>query len=157
MAYKVFISYSSPDKMIAGQILSVSQNTDIRVYLYQNDQQFGKDITQKVKKEIMSSDCIIALLSASSQQSSFVNQEIGFAEGQDKLIIPVICPGFNKDNLAMLTGKEPVYYDYSNPTQALEQIKMYLNKKKNEKDLATGILWGIGFLLLGALITNSEG
>lgn len=156
MSYRVFLSHSSADIQVANYIVDSARQIEVEVYLCEHDVQPGRHISEKVKVEIDRSDGMIVLLSPASQQSTYVQQEIGYAEGKEKLIIPIALPGFDPSKLSMLDGREYILLDYRRPESSIRGMQQFLLRKKHEKNIATGILWGIGLFLAGAFVANSE-
>lgn len=156
MNYRVFLSHSSVDYDIARYIFESARQIEVEVYLFEHDPQLGRNVTDKVKTEITNSDCMVVILSSSSQYSSYVQQEIGYAEGREKLIVPIVCPGFDVAKLSMLEGREYLHYDHFDPQLTMQKIQQFFLKKKKGKDIASGILWGIGLVLAGALIAKAN-
>ncbi len=62
-------------------------------------------IAEKIKQEIMACDALVVRLTENGRSSSYVQQEIGFAEACGKPIIPLIQPGVAAEALAMLQGQ----------------------------------------------------
>lgn len=133
MAYKIFISHSSYDKYWVDWIANNAKNFGIEPYLYEYDIQPGKSVSEKVKKEIRNSDAFVVLITANSQYSSYMQQEIGVAEGLGKRIIPLVQPGISDSVLAMLKGREYIPFDFNNPNEAVSKLLAYLQKQKEIK------------------------
>ena len=133
MAYKIFISHSSYDKPWVDWIAKNAMNFGIVPYLYEYDIQPGKSIAQKVKEEIRKSNAFVVLITANSQFSNYVQQEIGVAEGFGKRIIPLVQPGISEDILAMLKEREYIPFDFNNPNEAVSKLLAYLQKQKEIK------------------------
>lgn len=55
----------------------------------QRTSQLGQDFGELIKEKLSSSHCVIAIISHNSERSVWVNQEIGFAEGSGKFILPM--------------------------------------------------------------------
>lgn len=156
MSYSVFLSHASEDIKIAQLIVSHAGTIDVQVYLFERHPQLGSSVSEKVKKEIQKSDSVIVLLTNTSQSSAYVHQEIGFAEGLGKLIIPFVFPGFNEKNFALLQGREYVLFDPNNSQAAIKNLLEFLNKKKNSKENTDAILITLGGLLLVGLLAGNK-
>ena len=158
MRYRVFLSHSSKDNTWVKWIADNARNSDIDTYLFEYDVQPGTLMSDKIKKEIQSCNALVVLLTYNSQSSPYVHQEIGYADGLHKRIIPLVQPDIQKGTLAMLEGKEYIPFDFSNPMQALTTLLNHLNQLKlsKEKEQDKKILWGIGALIVLALIATSQ-
>ncbi len=155
MSYSVFLSHASKDIKIAQWIVNCSRTIGVSVYLFERDPQLGDFVSDKVKKEIQKSNSMLVLLTKDSQSSAYVHQEIGFAEGVEKLVIPFVFPGFEHKNLAMLQGREYVLFDPNNSHVAMENLLEFLNNKKTSKENKDAILIALGgFLLVGLLVSE---
>lgn len=150
MTYEVFFSHNSEDFSWADKIKNEAEKEGIKVYLYEDDPQPGKYVAEKVKETIRRCDSVIFFLTKNSQKSAYVQQEIGFAQALNKLIIPIVDKGANPNSLAMLTGIEYFPFDQSNINITNEKLIPFLLEHKNKVDnpqLSLLQLGAIGFLL----------
>ncbi len=150
MAYKVFLSHSSADGDWVRWIATNAKSIGIEVYLYEYNPQPGILVADKIKQAIQNSDALIVLLTFNSQFSSYVQQEIGFAEASRKQIIPLVQPGIQKRALAMLEGREYIFFDFNKPQEALSTLLSYLQKLRKVKENERAILMGLGGLIIVA-------
>ena len=148
MGYSVFLSHGSADAQVAKWIKTNAQTVGIEVYLYEDDPQPGRPLADKLKAAIQSRDALVVLLTGNSQFSTTVHQEIGIAKGLGKRIVPLVQPGFNPRNLAMLQGVEYIPFDFNDPQTALATLIAHLQKAKEAKERSEAI----GLLALAALI-----
>jgi hypothetical protein len=88
--YTVFISHSSKEKWIAGQISKEIKALGAETWLDLNDLQGGNEIRRSIKRGIRASQEVVLLLSAYSITSSWVSYEAGIADGQGKRITPIL-------------------------------------------------------------------
>ena len=141
----IFFSHGSTDYPFGELFKNQLEQMDSRVYLYEHDQQPGQDVVSKIQKRIEDSDITFVLLTKQSQSSSWVHQEIGYAEGINKPVIPFVESGTDPNTLAMLAGKEYIPFDSNNPYQSLSQAQAYVHNH----DMAKLILGGasVGFLV----------
>ena len=135
MAYKIFLSHSSPDADLVKRIADNANGIGVDVYLYEHDVQPGMSIAEKIKQAIRDSDALVVLLTSNSQFSAYVQQEIGFAEASAKRIIPLVQPGIPEQSLAMLKGREYILFDFYNPMNALAALHSYLQQLKQDKEV----------------------
>ncbi|ATZ61637.2 MAG: toll/interleukin-1 receptor domain-containing protein [Methanosarcinales archaeon Met12] len=157
MVYKIFLSHSSVDRDWVEWITVNAKNIGIDVYLYEHDHQPGTLIADKLKRAIRDSDTLVVLLTHNSQFSSYVQQEIGFAEASGKRIIPLVQPGIQEQSLAMLEGREYIPFDFYNPEKALSTLLRYLQQLKKVKENEQAVLMGIvGLIFLAWLLGRKE-
>ena len=146
----IFFSHGGTDYPFGELFKNQLEQMDSKVYLFEHDQQPGQDIANKVKKQIKDSDILFVLLTKQSQSAPYyVQQEIGFAEGVNKPVIPFVESGTDPRALAMLTGKEFIPFDPNNPYQSLSQAQAYVHNHDMVKLIAEGV--GIG-LLVGLVV-----
>ncbi len=156
MAYTVFLSHSGADSQVAQWLATHSASIGVKVYLFERDVQPGTIVSIKIKREIERADALVVLLTPHSQGSAYVQQEIGYAEALKKLIVPIVFPGFEKSNLAMLDGCEYVAFDNRAPQSALQSLLSFLSEKKQAKDNAQAVLVGLGSLILLAILADKK-
>jgi len=151
MAYNIFFSHSGADGQWAGWIADAAKKGGIAVYLFEHDARPGVQIAQKIKAAISNSDALVVLLTPRSHSSAYVQQEIGYAEAQTKLIIPLVWTNIQKPTLAMLEGREYVLFDPASPQAALGTLLTYLQQLKAKKE-ATQAVVGFGALIVAAIL-----
>lgn len=91
---RAFISYSTSDKVVAGQVKSVLDEHDIESFLAHDDISVSQEWRQRIIEEVQSCNIFVPLLSADFQKSEWAPQEIGlaFARG-NVLFIPLSIDG----------------------------------------------------------------
>ena len=164
MSYSLFLSHSSADRDLAEWVAANLQGPGVSAWLCEYDVRPGVNLTVKIQQQLSSSDAVVVLLTTRSQYSAFVQQEIGFANAKDKLVIPVVEPGIDQASLAMLEGREYVLFDFNNPTDAMEKLRGYIGRlhasktKQEEKDTSTrnAVLIGLGLALLLAFAAGNK-
>jgi hypothetical protein len=134
MTFKIFLSHSSSDKDLVNMIADNAKMIGIDVYLYEHDFHPEMPVANKLKDAIKKSDAMVVLLTKNSESSPYVQQEIGVAEGYEKLIIPLVETDVNQQNLAMLTGKEYISLDVNNLQESLPKLSTYLKQLKEGKE-----------------------
>lgn len=112
---QAFISHSSKDQPWVDWIAREVESMGVRSYLAQHDPQPGELLSDKVRREIANSDALIVLLTANGYSSPYVQQEIGVAIEQSKLVIPLVHPDLVGAPLAMLAGVEFISFDFGAP------------------------------------------
>jgi len=148
----IFFSHGTPNYPIAEYFKNQLEQMDSSVYLFEHDQQPGQDITNKLQKRIDASDILFVLLTKQSQSSSYVQQEIGYAEKAKKPIIPFVEAGTDPHALGMLTGREHIPFDPNNPDRSLSQALTYVHKHDMAKLIDEGVdialLVGLAVILI---------
>lgn len=91
---KAFISYSTTDKQIAGQVKNVLNEHRVDAFLAHEDIKVSQEWKDRIIQELNHADIFIPLLSAAFKESDWASQEIGlaFARG-DVLFIPLSVDG----------------------------------------------------------------
>jgi hypothetical protein len=150
VGYRIFLSHTARDANWANWVRQEAARISIEVYMFEHDPQPGRDLAEKVKNAIRMCDAVVVLLTPNSENAPYVQQEIGFAQGIPKLVIPLVWPGVNARSFAMLQGKEFVTFDPRQATTALKPVLDYIGRLKNQKELGQAIL-GIAAIVLVAL------
>jgi len=95
MAHDIFISYSSHDKTIADAIVAALENKGLRCWVAPRDIKPGADWGDSICEAITNCKLVLLIFSSSSNQSKRVLDEIYYAIGDEKVILP-----FRVENLA---------------------------------------------------------
>lgn len=157
MAYKVFLSHSmgEEDRDIVAQLSAVIQSHGVDRYIAARDYQLGHALPEKVEVNIRSSDSFVALLTQGGVHRDWVNQEIGFARGQRKLIIPVVELGVEPSGF--LAGIEYVQLDRVNAAHGLQVLGSYLAGLRQQKEATQLIAAAVVAALILVILLSSEG
>jgi hypothetical protein len=123
---------------------------DIDGYLAETNPQYGDNITEKIQRNIESSDVVLALYSRSGSDSSFVNQEIAWGLAKGKRCIVMKEPGVPLTGF--IHGAEVIEYDPYNPQNAIAEFVNFAVPQKASKDawgglVKAGLVIGGGILL----------
>jgi hypothetical protein len=87
---RVFLSYSSEDKFIAGKYKeSLEKYYGFKVFVAHDDNIPSLEWGPEIKDNISKADIFIVLVSINSKKSEFVNQEIGIAIALNIRIFPI--------------------------------------------------------------------
>ena len=117
---------NSEDEELLNKVESLLKSKEIRPYIAEHDTQPGKLITQKIKQEIDNCNILLALLTKHGDGSRFVHQEIGYAHGQSKLVIPVVEIGVDLTGFDF--GNDYISLDRNDPSGALVQLEEYATR-----------------------------
>lgn len=157
MGFRVFLSHSSKDEELVSEIKNSLHMLDCDVYLAIHDPRPGQYLSEKIQQEIRSCDIFIVLITQHSINSRYVQQEIGVALGEKKTIVPIVLRGVEKEQLAMLEGKEYILFDPQDPEQMKLNLSRFLSKMKERElaldlsDLVLGLILGT---ILGVIIAS---
>lgn len=122
MAGQVFISHSSRDSPWVEWVAAQARALGLEPYLAEHDPQPGRLLSAKIEAALRSSDVVIVLYTRNSIDSVYVNQEIGFARGIGKLIVPLVHPDVAHRSRAMLDGIEFIVFDFDNPSRGAADL-----------------------------------
>ena len=92
---KAFISYSTTDKQIAGQVKTILNEYRVDAFLAHEDINVSQEWKDRIIQELNQSSIFVPLLSAAFKQSDWAPQEIGlaFARSEEVLFIPLFVDG----------------------------------------------------------------
>jgi hypothetical protein len=88
--FRVFISHSSHDSWIAGQIGKEIEALGAEKWLDKHALKGGDEVRKKIIEGIRACSEVILLLSPESVKSQWVSLEIGVALGQRKRVTPIL-------------------------------------------------------------------
>ena len=103
-AYTIFISHSSKEKWIAGQISKEITALGAKTWLDLKDLHGGDEMRRSIRRGIRASHEAIVLLSANSITSQWVIYEAGIAYSQGKRITPILNNLAPDETIAPLQG-----------------------------------------------------
>ena len=86
--YRVFVSYSSKDKVLASQLVDHLHELGLLV-LWDKEVKPGKGFSEQIQGQITHSRVFLPLITPKSLTRGWVQQEIGFALGRNIPVIPV--------------------------------------------------------------------
>jgi len=163
---EVFLSHATADtaqvELVARQIKALG----ITVFLAEHDPQPGTVLADKVRAAIHRSKAFVVLVTSTSINSAYVQQEVGIAHESSTPIIPLVEKGVDTRGLGILQGLEYLEFDPANPADAMAKMTQslqpfVLRQMPTGTDAATAVmLIGVGLLLgflLFASIAEGEG
>ena len=164
MAYRVFISHSSRDRDWVESIRGVASAAGVDTYLYEHDLQPGRVLADKLEEAIRDSDALLVLLTRHGIASQTVQQEVGYARGRGKLIIPLVEEGVSPAALGLLAGVEYIPFDPANPESALVTLSAVLRKKtvaiqaaaRDQEAMQTAALIAVTALVALLLLSSTK-
>lgn len=119
---------------IVGALLDRLRSRGIEPYLAERDPQPGRSLSSKVLERIRHSDLVTVFWTRRGSSSEWVNQEIGAAKAEGKVVVPLVEKGVRVKGL--LEGIERVEFDRSDPDSALESLEEFLAQKREAKEEA---------------------
>ncbi|MFA4855334.1 MAG: toll/interleukin-1 receptor domain-containing protein [archaeon] len=125
---KIFCSYSTINKEIAGRLKQELEGFGFSVFLAHEDIAPCEKWEQVIAEKLSESDALMALLTKEYKESDWADQEVGMAVTQDKKIIPIqidlIPYGFIKKYQAFKMTPERIPYNIPEiASQIFEAIK----------------------------------
>lgn len=132
MALRVFISHSIRDFNLIMLLKYCLEHSGIEVYVFEESPQPGIPISDKVTKAIDTSDCVVAFMTIDGSRSEWVQNEIGYAKGKGKMIIPIVEQGVTVRGF--LGGLEYIPFTWDNPYAAMNQTAYHLALEKVKKE-----------------------
>lgn len=155
MGFHVFLSHSTSDSNWVGWIANHATGVGLSVYLFEHDPQPGVLIADKVKAQIDRCDAFVVFVTANSVRSTYVQQEIGYAEKAQKPVVPLVQPGIPGELLGMLQGREYIPFDFSHPHKSIQTLVASLERMRQVRDRQQLIALGaLGLLVVGAIAAN---
>lgn len=127
---QLFISHSSLDIDWAEMLKKRIEASEAVAYLAEYDRGgVGHNLTEKLKTAIDESDAVVVLLTSNAASSPIVRDEIGYALGKEKHVIPLVAPEVSKDvaALGMLNGAEYIIFDRENFQDGMMQLTDTVN------------------------------
>lgn len=130
MTLEVFFSYDSEDRLIVNRIkdgIEARLGGNINIYIYEEDPKPGTIIPTKAKNRIREADIFLVLITPNSQDSAWVQQEVGFANGVDCTVVPILLEAQEGPELkGLLGGMEYLTFAQDNPNGFFEDFMDYV-------------------------------
>ena len=166
---EVFVSHATADAEPVALVSRQIEALGIDVYLAEHDPKPGTSIAYKVEEALTRCAAVVVLITSTSVNSAYVQQEIGLARAHRKVIVPIIEKGVDRSRLGLLSEVEWLELDLSAPAEAMANVTVSLqplvlgqlapaqvsvNTTPPQPDLVSVlVIFGLG-LLLGMLITS---
>lgn len=125
----VFISYSHEDSSIALNISDILSSKGIEHFHDSKDIRWGSKITDSVESALRKSTHQIIVLSPASIKSGWVNYEVGYADGAEKVLLPY---------LTHPSLEVPGYLSNRLHVSNISEIKEYFAKDKRTPNIEKG-------------------
>ena len=146
----VFISHSSADKSLLENLKKELTNFGIDSYVAEEDIKAGESLPEKIEQNIDNAQFVVAIITAQSNRSPSVNQELGYAKRGNKLIIALKEEGVETG--VLLQGLEYISFSVGDITSAIKSAVSYINhlieKNKTKVTIGAVIILGLAALLI---------
>lgn len=126
---KVFIShtFSARDKELASILQEILSEKKIQGYLAEEKKEYDLLIRDKIRNEIEESDYVVAIVTNNAKESASVNQELGYALGNN---IPIIIMLEEEAKVGVLTyGIEPEEFTRENFVEHCKNVRTHILEK----------------------------
>jgi nucleoside 2-deoxyribosyltransferase len=97
---EVLLSHATADAEHVALVSKQIEALGINVYLAEHDPKPGTSIAHKVEEALKHCDAVVVLITSTSVNSAYVQQEIGLARAHGKVIVPIIEKGVDRSRLA---------------------------------------------------------
>ncbi|MEW5747206.1 MAG: toll/interleukin-1 receptor domain-containing protein [Candidatus Thermoplasmatota archaeon] len=145
--FLVFVSHSAKDKHQLELIRGAIRGTGARPYVAEENVTPGAKLSTKIRNKIEECDVFLLILTENSAASAYVNQEIGYALGLEKFVLPIVIGDTCPQNLC--SDIEYIRIDPERPSSSIRTVRAIIKAKKNETELEQ--LVKIGALTLGTI------
>lgn len=140
---KVFISYSVKDLRLVEFVGRQIQPHAETVY-WSRDRIPGQDAWARIFRWIDASDCVIAVLTGNVlERGESVHQEVGYAKGKGKLVIPLVGPSVPRDRLGCLHRTTYLPLDRERFLEAMDRLKATLGAMAHQKQRQAWAMLGL--------------
>jgi hypothetical protein len=136
---QIFLSHSQQDRELCEWLRASAAQAGIDLYLAEHDVRAGEHLANTIRAAIKASDAVVVLVSTSSINSSYVNQEVGLAIEAEKVIIPLVQPGLDSSRLAMLQGVKYISFDVDDPHVGKDELLAELHHLISRQQVSLGI------------------
>ncbi len=124
----IFLSHSNAreDKALIDELEKLCDLAGLQLYVAERNPEYEKKISDKVKRGIDDSRCLLVLMTQGASTSQFVGNEVGYAESKVPVIV-ILEEGTQLKGFAH--GLEPVKLLRENPSDALMKATKYIKEK----------------------------
>ena len=125
------------------QILEEVKEID-EAYIAQRVKEYELLIRDKIKQQIENSDYVVALITRNTVESASVNQELGYAQGKNIPIIPLIEEDAKIG--VLIYGLDAEKFNRENYEDAFKNVREYIVKKGPKNKTSGKIIDSTNFL-----------
>ncbi|MGI0102769.1 MAG: toll/interleukin-1 receptor domain-containing protein [Nitrosotalea sp.] len=141
-SFTVFVSHSfnEDDQKLASILKNKLKEYDVRAYLAEKEKRYGYIISNKIREELLKCFCVVVILTKNSTISASVNQELGYAMGINKEIIPLVKDEV-KDVVGVLLkdieGEEFTDQDFKEKCKIIAEYILNKKEKSVQSEVTT--------------------
>jgi len=132
---RIFLSYSSDDKILAGKIKNYLEQFQISVFLAHEDIEPTLEWRGEILHNLNDCDVFLPLLTQNFIKSEWTNQEVGIAFGNDKIIISLIVNirpfGFLEKDQGLRISEELSEFSYKDIIKTISKNNILKENLKN--------------------------
>jgi len=151
---KVFVSYSVRDLRLV-EFVSRQIKPHAEAVYWSRDRIPGADAWATIFRWIDASDCVIAVLTGNVlERGESVHQEVGYAKGRGKLVIPLVGASVPRDRLGCLHGITYLPLDRERFPEAMDRLKATLGAMAQQKQRQAWAM--LGLVALAGLALSSR-
>jgi len=122
---QVFISYSRKDKAIVDQVVAdIERETHVRCWMDMHGIEGGTQFEEVIISAINKSEVVLFCMSDNSMQSKWTKDEVRYAKGENKRLVPINISGCQPTGWFKFTFGGTDVIDYANE---LHRDKLYRN------------------------------
>lgn len=160
--FQIFLSHSTHDREWCEWLKTSAAEIGVELYLAEHDHRAGEDLAGKIEQAIDNSKAVVVLLSRRGASAPYVHQEVGYARRAKKFIIPLVEPGIETAQLAMLQGLEFIPFDFRDPQTGRARLNKELRKLLDQqvaktKQRETMAIVGLAVIALLLIAADSNG
>lgn len=134
---QVFVSHSfkEHDPELANILKEELSKYDITAYLAEKEKRYGYIISNKIREAVRNSFCVVVILTKNSIISASVNQELGYAMGLGRDIIPMVNSNVKDQVGVLLNDIEGEEFNSKNFKEKCHIVAEHISKlpRKDEK------------------------
>ena len=134
---RVFISYSSKDKEMAGEIATILSILRMKPFLAHNDIEAGEQWKEAVREAIHECDMLVALVTPNFRESKYTEQEVGAAWVLKKPVRAILTD--DEGLSGFITDWQGARYNGYPPAAAGEIMRFALSERYG-RDSVAGLL-----------------
>lgn len=125
---KIFLSYSTEDKALAGKIANSLERKGVDVFLAHEKIKISDKWRNEILRHLKSDSIMIALLTENYEKSVWTNQEAGYMIGQKKKIIPLIVRQSDITKFGFLETYQGIFVTEEKIEDCIEKIIFAITK-----------------------------
>lgn len=122
MRLDFFISYRYEDRHLAGKVAEGLKQSNQVCFLAHENIRPSKFFEDEIKNRLRNCSALVAVVTPDFEGASYPSQEVGFAMGIGKPIMPLWFPGVKSDELGFLKAVNAIHTTEENLSEAILKI-----------------------------------